>query len=368
MNDAQREPKTVAPGALPRPFDTDWKDELPPASILGRVIMDRYVPQAPLSHSTFSVRYRADDLTTGDAVCLELLPRRAIRIAGKIWHDVARLAALGDRNIAEALGRGVAGGAWPFLVTENALGGTLRDVLAAGAELDLARAVRIGAQCAEALAAAHGAGVIHGALSPERIGCSGRADDSVKVAGFGIAPLVEAWPELLLSASPDLFAYASPEHVEGHRLDARSDIYALGAILYQLVAGRPPFEGAALGVLRQHLRAEPPPASRGRRSNELALRVIDKIIARCLAKPRAARYSSAAELAADLARLGAALQRTRARSASSGRDTDRSSRPPSLPQRGSDRRSQIELRPAHRPPQKSHVGMLALPKVIVRGA
>jgi len=357
--------------------DGDLKDELPPPSIVGRVLMSRYVPQSLLSEGAFSVRYRADDLTTGEAVCLEFLPRRAISTSSKIWHDVAQLAALGDPNIVEGVGRGVAGGAWPFLVTESTEGTPLRDLLGSGEPLELARVVRIGAQCAEALAAAHGVGVIHGALSPERISCgsAGRAYESVKVAGFGIASLVEASPEALLSGSPELHAYASPEHIEGHRLDTRTDIYSLGAILYELVAGRPPFEGSALGILRHHLRTEPGPASKSaaskgkatpqRGSNDLALRVIDKIIARCLAKQAESRYPNAAELAADLARLGAAL--ARARDTTNGSTSDEA--PGSSPNATrADRKSHTELLPAHRPPQKSHVGMRKLPKVIVRGA
>lgn len=370
MNHAHTETNRLAAAAPALRPETELKDELPPPSIAGRLLMGRYLPQTLLAEGAFSVRYRADDLTTGEAVCLEFLPRRANATSSKIWRDVARLAALGDPNIVEAIGRGVAGGAWPFLVTECSLGATLRDVLDESSELVLARAVRIGARCAEALASAHGAGVLHGVLSPERISCrsAGRAYESVRVGGFGIASLVEASPDALLSGSPELHPYASPEHVAGRGLDARSDIYSLGAILYELVAGRPPFEGAGLGLLRQHLRADPPPASKRNGSPELAFRVIDKIIARCLAKSPDARYPTAAELAADLARLGAALSRAResnmreAPEAAASSATD--SRAPGAP--AHDRRSHTELRAPHRPPQKSHVGIRRLPKVIVR--
>lgn len=383
MNIARHEPTYLA--ATPSNFtqnskapEQDLKEELPPASIIGRTLSGRYLPEALISSGALSARYRAEDLAIGEAVCVEFLPRRAVASWSKVRQAVDKLAALGDPNIVEVVGRGMAGGAWPFLVTEYNDRATLRDLLNEGKELRLARIVRIGAQSAEALAAAHGAGVLHGALAPERIFYSngGRAHESIKVSGFGMAALIEAAPDVLLSSSLDIYPYACPEQVEGQAVDTRSDIYSLGVILYELVAGKPPFEGNAISVLRQHLRSEPLPASRQRGSSDLAFRVFDKIIARCLAKRADERYPNASQLASDLARLGAALAQARAAarkepathgpaSASEYRAAnDKLSSPHAT---RSERRSGLELRPAQYPPRR-RAAAPELPKVIVQNA
>jgi serine/threonine-protein kinase len=365
MNSARHEPPRLASVAanesgLRLAELTDLKSELPPRSIIGRMLQNRYVPESLSSDASFSVRYLARDTATQEMVCLELLPRRAITCFTEIRQAVAKLAALGDPNIVEVSGRGMVGGAWPFLVTEHCPR-TLVDVLDAG-PLELRRLVRIGAQAAGALAAAHGAGVLHGVLALDRIACSGSGPLEVaRISGFGIAPLALSWPEAQLSGAPEA-AYASPEQLEGGRLDARSDIYALGAILYELATGTLPFGADGAGVAR--LRHELPPASRQRGSNELAFRAFDKIVERCLMRAPERRYANAVELGVDLGRLDAALGRAQA--AARAHEAEGSSR--HTPRASSERPSGVELSPARRPPQKSIVGMRKLPKVIVQGS
>jgi serine/threonine-protein kinase len=368
MNTARRAPPAALENAtfLERRYGA--QADLPPASILGRVLANRYLPDALISQGALSVRYRADDLAIDETVCVEFLPRRAIGSWSQIRRAVSKLAALGDRHIVEVVGRGMASGAWPFLVTQDGKAQTLRDALTATGPFELARVARLGAQCARALAAAHGVGVLHAALGPDRIISSGvAADETVKVSGFGLASLVEAGPNALLSSSPELYHYSSPEQITGQQLDQRSDVYSLGAVLYELAAGQPPFTGSASSVLRQHLGNQPEPASRRRGSREVAFRAFDNIIGRCLAKLPEQRYSSAAELAADLGRLDAALSRAHAVAGSSRPQND--TRPTNrVSLAAPERRSSVELRPAHRPPPKYDAGARQLPKVIVQSA
>jgi eukaryotic-like serine/threonine-protein kinase len=343
--------------------------ELPPPSLLGRMLLDRYVPEAPLEQTAFGVRYVASDTSIGETVCLELLPRRALDHWSSIRQAVARLATLADPNIAAVVGRGVAGGVWPFLVSEHRAAASLRAEL--GTAWELRRVLRLGAQCAGALAAAHGAGVIHGALTPDRIALLGQgAHETILVSGFGVAALIEASSEALLGSPPALYHYSSPEHADGQRLDARSDIYSLGVILYELVSGKPPFEGTAVSVLRQHREVAPEPPSRRCGSQELAFRAFDKILARCLAKTPEQRYPNAAELAADIGRLDAALGRARSAGAAPVRGARAQDRSAPSARSNAQRRPPrpVEMTPAHHPPPRSRVGMRRLPKVIVRGA
>jgi eukaryotic-like serine/threonine-protein kinase len=374
MNIAYRAPLERPVVALVREAPTpdralELLRELPPPSLLGRMLLDRYVPQAPLEQTAFGVRYVAIDTSIGETVCLEFLPRRALGHWSSIRQAVAKLATLADPNIAAVVGRGVAGGVWPFLVTEHRAAVSLRTEL--GAPWDLRRVLRLGVQCAGALAAAHRAGVIHGALTPDRIALRSQgAHETILVSGFGAAALIESSPEVLLASPPALYHYSSPEQAYGRRLEARSDIYSLGVILYELVSGKPPFEGSAISVLRQHRTAAPEPPSRRCGSQELALRVFDKILARCLAKKPEERYPSAAELAADIGRLDAALTRARSPAARPARAARASgaSAEPARPSPQRPRARPVETSPAHHPPQKSRVGMRPLPKVIVRGA
>jgi serine/threonine-protein kinase len=287
---------------------TELRRELPPASIRGRLLGNRYLPETLLSSGPFGARYLADDLSRGQTVCVELLPRRALAVWSELRTVAMRVADLGEPNAARLLGHGVAAGAWPFWVTEH--GRTLRDELASNGAFGLSRVARIGARCAKALAAAHRVGVLHGALAPDRILLD---EDSplrlARITGFGLAPLVRANGGVLFGSPPELYHYVSPEHARGEPLEARSDVYSLGAILYELAVGAPPFEGSATAVLRQHRRAEPELPSQRKGSADLAFRAFDKIVARCLAKRPDQRYAGAAQLAIDLARLEGALAR-----------------------------------------------------------
>lgn len=338
---------------------SELRRELPPASLRGRLLGNRYLPDRLLSSSPFGARYLADDLSRSEAVCVELLPRRALAVWSEIRAVATRVTELGEPSIAPLLGHGVAAGAWPFWVTAH--GHTLRDELAAGGAFELARVARIGARCAKALASAHAARVLHGALAPDRI-LLDSASSLARITGFGLAPLVRANGDVLFGSPPELYHYASPEHARGEPLEARSDVYSLGVILYELAVGTTPFQGSATAVLRQHRRAEAELPSRRLRSPDLALRAFDKIVARCLAKRPEERYAGSAELAVDLTRLQAALARLTPEP--SWMRDEEASGPRVAPQPAP--RAQREVSAARLPP-KRRGSLPAMPKVIVQG-
>ena len=155
-----------------------------------------------------------------------------------------------------------------FLVMEFLEGRQLSTMLADGQRFGADRASAFGIAVAEALAAAHAHGVVHRDLNAENVmWCKQRgAPERIKVLDFGLARLLEGDGEEDLTAagvrvgSPGCMA---PEYIRGKQLDARSDLYALGALLYHMVTGAPPFVGSSLTVLESHVSKPPtPPSSR----------------------------------------------------------------------------------------------------------
>jgi serine/threonine-protein kinase len=155
------------------------------------------------------------------------------------------------------VGEGRTGEGDPFLVLVHEEGQLLSDVLAAG-PLSIDRVRRIGAQLARLVAAASVKGIVHRGITPSAILLS--PDDAVKVLDFGFARMLasaESEPVTEVGARVGEPAYMAPETIEDFRTDAATDLYSLGVLLYEIVAGRPPFVGSALEVLDAHTRDEP---------------------------------------------------------------------------------------------------------------
>jgi len=198
-----------------------------------------------------------------------------------------------------------------FIVMEYVEGVVLSDRLRQG-PLAIPQALDVATQLMDALDEAHSRGVIHRDIKSSNLIITERG--LVKVLDFGLAKLTEA-PSLAtdsevstpaeLSTEPGLvmgtFSYMSPEQARGQKVDARSDIFSLGVVLYEMLAGRRPFEGATMSdVIAALLTAEPPPLGRHRPE---ATAELEQIVGMCLAKDREARYQSAADLIADLKKL-----------------------------------------------------------------
>ena len=187
-----------------------------------------------------------------------------------------------------------AAGGLDYIAMEYVAGGTLADILRAG-PVGQDRALRIAAQVADALEAAHAASIVHRDLKPSNIMVA--AGDRVKVVDFGLAKLVAASTAEETTEALTLHGqavgttpYMSPEQAAGQPVDGRSDLFSLGIVLYEMLAGRRPFEGGSVaGTLAAILRDDPAPI--GGITPEA-----ERVLGRCLRKDRAGRFQSAADL------------------------------------------------------------------------
>ena len=187
----------------------------------------------------------------------------------------------------------------PYLVMEYVSGPSLKEYLREqDGPLPVEDAVRLVAALAEALDYAHSQGVIHRDVKPSNVLLrDGRLDRPV-LGDFGIAKLLEATLDTASGRTLGTPAYISPEQGQGLPADARSDVYALGALLFELVTGRPPFEAESPYAVVLHHVHTPPPRPRDQRPD--LPRPLEAIILKALAKDPADRYPSAAALAAAL--------------------------------------------------------------------
>src|ERR1700693_1794303 len=257
--------------------------------------------------------YLARDERLGRKVALKLLPNRLTADETQLsrFKTEARSAsALNHPNILTVYEIGAEGNRH-FIATEFIEGMTLRASLASG-RMNLHAALEIAVQVASALAAAHETGVVHRDIKPENIML--RPDGYAKVLDFGIAKLAEQRPasdhyELgttaVLQTRPGLVLgtghYMSPEQARGQKVDTRSDIWSLGVVLYEMVAGAPPCRGETPSdCIASILKTEPPPLSSVFSDVPLKL---ESILQKALRKNRDERYQTIKEMLADLRNL-----------------------------------------------------------------
>jgi len=262
---------------------------------LQAALADRYVIERELGSGGMATVYLARDLKHRRFVALKVLsPALAASLgADRFLREIELAARLQHPHIVTVFDSGDAGGIlWytmPYVEGE-----TLRARLERERQLPLDVALRIAVEAARALEFAHQHGVLHRDVKPENLLLT--TDGSTMVADFGIA---RPWAETggltqsgMVVGTP---AYMSPEQAAGERaLDARTDVYALGSVLYEMLAGEMPYTGANPQVLLAKRLSEPAPSLRTTRDIPVA---IERTVARALARAPADRYATAAEFA-----------------------------------------------------------------------
>jgi len=262
---------------------------------------------AQIGAGGMGVVYRAQDLRLGRPVAIKVLCEHLSADANRLRRfeqEAQSAAALNHPNILAVYQLGVYRDA-PYLVSELLEGETLRDELKRG-QLGQTRAVELGEQIAEGLSAAHQRSVIHRDLKPENLFMT--REGRVKILDFGLAKLLEKEKETLPTLSqthPGTIAgtveYTSPEQVRGEKLDARTDLFSFGVVLYEMATGERPFGGDTSGVIFEAiLNRQPAPPSR---LNARVTAEFERIISKALEKDREVRYQGAAEIRADFKRL-----------------------------------------------------------------
>ncbi|PYR94766.1 MAG: hypothetical protein DMF84_03810 [Acidobacteria bacterium] len=267
----------------------------------------------PIGHGGLGEVYRARDTRVGRTVALKILPAALVDDPARrdAVLDEARVAAsLSHPNIATLFDVGDEDGRY-YLAYEFAAGESLRDEMA-GSAMNPRRALDLAVQLADAIADAHAHGIIHGDLRPDTVIVT--AKGSAKILDFGLTRWTRGGvlraeaacaPDALPPDAVSVVAYLSPEQAIGGAVDARTDIFSLGTLTYEMITGRNPFAAATPGATVMKVIQ-----GKVARASEVVSGVpkeIDEALMRALARDLSERQQSAASLAAEFRSVAAML-------------------------------------------------------------
>jgi serine/threonine-protein kinase len=280
-----------------------------PDPLIGRVVQDRYLIEALLGSGGMASVYRGRHQLIDRQVALKFLKAKQARdetSRARFLREARAVNRVQHEHIIDVSDFGETSDGMVYMVMEYLEGRTLTTEIAKS-PLAFDRACQIGLQVALALASAHQYGVVHRDVKPANIFLiqRGDCDDFVKLLDFGLA---RGPDDVALTSSNLLFGtpeYMAPEQVRGSAIGAKADLYALGCVLFEMVTGRIPFEGAPTGVVYMHLYDLPPRPSQLRPD---IVPELERLILRLLSKSPELRPANADEVAADLTSISAQLR------------------------------------------------------------
>ncbi|MBN1223106.1 MAG: protein kinase, partial [Candidatus Aminicenantes bacterium] len=274
-----------------------------PAVVLGRgsLFAGRYEVIEEIGRGGMGAVFRVVDKKINEEVALKVLKpeissdgqtierfKNELKLARKITHkNVCRMY---DLNEAEGV---------PYITMEFVAGEDLKSLIGRAGRLSIEKAVSIARQICEGLIEAHNLGVVHRDLKPQNIMIDRKGN--ARIMDFGIARTIGASELTEAGAVIGTPHYISPEQVEGKAPDQRTDIYALGVILYEMVTGQLPFQAeSALSLALKHLQESP---RSPRELNPTVPESLSRLIIKCLEKDREQRYQSAGDLLSALSKI-----------------------------------------------------------------
>jgi serine/threonine-protein kinase len=310
------------------------------------VIGDKYRVDAIVGRGGMSVVYRATHLQMDQVVALKVLSPEALAVpeyVQRLKHEARTASRIKSEHVVRVFDVGELPNGAPYLVMEHLDGLDFSGVIAKHGPVSIELAILCVLQMCEALAEAHAHGIIHRDLKPANLFLTENVDGTpcVKILDFGIS---RARSELSPLTDPGVVlgtpSYMAPEQMEaGDAIDARSDIWALGALLYELLVGKAAYKGESLPqIFVKIMRSDAPCPSAHRRGVPPEL---DAIVARCMAIEPEDRFQSVAELARALAELGGERELESAQRTERVLERRRTSMPPLVKRRR--RRANVRL-------------------------
>jgi serine/threonine-protein kinase len=273
---------------------------------------DRYELDGVVGRGGMAEVYRARDLRLDRTVAIKTLRADLARdqtFQARFRREAQSAASLNNPSIVAVYDTGEdlsTGTSIPFIVMEFVEGRTVRDLLIEGHRLLPERTLEIISGTLRALEYSHQAGIVHRDIKPGNVMVTRNGD--IKVMDFGIARAMSDTQATMTQTAQVIGTaqYLSPEQARGERVDARSDLYSTGCLMYELLTGRPPFTGdSPVAIAYQHVRENPIPPSR--RDPDIPPWA-DAIVLKAMAKSPNDRYQSAAEMNADIQRAASGMQ------------------------------------------------------------